>query len=220
MRLLFFKPKVAKGASYVKPPIKNQTILNIKNRDELGGIYSTLTFSHPPIDNPNQLSNYMKFLPGIKTDWIDLTDSLKVDDFEKLEKLNSLNINVFVLKENKIPTQTYVSKNWTKMKTIMETIMRKTIKTILIMSMSVLFRNVKRHLISVCIKMIFFESIHCFFFKMINIIITLRLYVGIGWTYLQLWTFFKKHKRKMKFVLWIFLNRKHLNIENSFENLR
>ena len=42
---------------------------------------------------------------------IDVTDGLKFDDFDKLEELNNLNINVFELIEEEVSIQLYVSEN-------------------------------------------------------------------------------------------------------------
>ena len=49
----------------------------------------------PPRDNPSRLGNYTKSLHEIKTDGIDLTDWLKVDDKEKLDLLNNINKILF-----------------------------------------------------------------------------------------------------------------------------
>ena len=38
---------------------------------------------HPPRDNSQRVRNYTKYLFGMKTDEIDPTDELKVDDIEK-----------------------------------------------------------------------------------------------------------------------------------------
>ena len=62
MKVVFFKGKVAKGASYVKLPIKNQVLINIENKDKLCGICSILAFFHAPRDNPNRVSDYTQNL--------------------------------------------------------------------------------------------------------------------------------------------------------------
>ena len=51
---------------------------------------------------------------GIKTQGIDCAFGLKVDDFDKLEELDNLAMNVFEGKEDQILTQLYVSKNKSK----------------------------------------------------------------------------------------------------------
>ena len=43
--------------------------------------------------------NYTKYLHEIKTDGVHLTFGVKVDDFENLEELSNLIINVFDLKK-------------------------------------------------------------------------------------------------------------------------
>ena len=57
----------------------------------------------------------MKDLHETKTDGIDLTDGLKIDDFEKLE-LNILNKNICEPSADKTSTQLYVSKEMNKKK--------------------------------------------------------------------------------------------------------
>ena len=50
----------------------------------------------------------------MKTNGIDLTGALNVDDFQNLEEPNNLNINVFELHEDKKLIQIYISKNMKK----------------------------------------------------------------------------------------------------------
>ena len=61
---------------------------NIEKKDKLCGIYGILAFLHPQIDIPTKVINYKKYINEIKSDGIDFTDRLKVDDIEKLEELN------------------------------------------------------------------------------------------------------------------------------------
>ena len=80
LTVLFSKSEVAKRASNVKLPIKNQAkvIIQNKKKDNLCGIYSTLAFIHPSRDHPNRLSVNMNYLYEIETNGIDLTDGLKL----------------------------------------------------------------------------------------------------------------------------------------------
>ena len=98
----------------MKLTIKNQAKVKIKNKDNMCAIHSNLAFLHPPRVNPKRVSNYKTKLDEIKTDGIDLTDGIKVDDIGKLEELNIQNINVFELNEDKTLTQVYAPTNMNK----------------------------------------------------------------------------------------------------------
>ena len=106
----FVRTKATKRASFVKIQIKNQSEVNIKKKDKLGGAFSLLAHSHPPRDDPNRGKNFHKHLHEIKTDGIDLYEGLKVDDFEKLEEPNNLKINALQLNGDITLTQLFVSK--------------------------------------------------------------------------------------------------------------
>ena len=71
---LFFKGKLAKGASHVKLPMKNQTLINVRKKEKLPGNFSILAHLHPPGDNPKRVTNHTKNLHEIKIIEIDLTD--------------------------------------------------------------------------------------------------------------------------------------------------
>ena len=79
----------------------------------------------------------------MKTDGIDFTDGLKVDDNRILEELNNLNINLVEPNGDETLTEVYVPKISTKTKTFV----RKTIETVLTIDMETIFQNVKRKLI-------------------------------------------------------------------------
>ena len=102
MRVLFVKKKVAKRAIYEKVLLKKRLkIFFIRNEGKLCGTYVNFAFLHPPRDNLNTVSSYTNYLQEIKTDGNGRTDCLKVDDSEKLEKLNILSVNVFELLKDK-----------------------------------------------------------------------------------------------------------------------
>ena len=86
----------------------------IKNKDWLCWVYSILVSLQPPKHNPKAVSINAKNRYEIKTNKNDLTNGLKVDDFEKFEQLNNLKKNAFELNEDKSPTQLYVSENLNK----------------------------------------------------------------------------------------------------------
>ena len=116
MRVFFLTRKVANVVSYGKLTKNNQSMVKIKIKDKLRGIYSLLIFSLPPKYNPNKLSNYTKSLPEIKTIGIDLTDGLKVDKIGKLQALDSLSLYVFVLNKDKTLTHLYLRRNMSQKK--------------------------------------------------------------------------------------------------------
>ena len=101
-----------------------------------------LTFLNPPGDNPNS-GHYTKNLHEIITDENDLTDALKVDDVEKLEELNNLNINVFQPKADKTLTLTHNSEKRNKNEEKMKPAPNKSMQAILIMILKNVFKNVK-----------------------------------------------------------------------------
>ena len=60
-RVILFITNVAKGASYIKLPIKNQALVIIEFKANLCGIYGILAFLHPPRGNLNGVSKYTKY---------------------------------------------------------------------------------------------------------------------------------------------------------------
>ena len=115
-------------------------------------------FLQPPGGKPNRVSHQKKYPHRIKTDRIDPTDGLNVDDVGKLEKLKNLNIKVFEKVEEKFLSQLYVSKNMNKNEDNNEDSLEGTIDALLIMNMKAVFNSVKIHLIQVCIKVIIFQA--------------------------------------------------------------
>ena len=60
------------------------------------------------------MRKYTSYPHQTKTDGIDVFDGLKIDDNEKIEEPNNLNINVLEIFKDKTLTQFYVSKIMSK----------------------------------------------------------------------------------------------------------
>ena len=92
--MFFVKNKVARGASYLELPKENLATVYIENKGELCESYSLLLFLQPPRDNQNRVNNKTQHLHEIGKIGVYLPYGLKVDDIEKLEKLNNFKKNV------------------------------------------------------------------------------------------------------------------------------
>ena len=87
------------ASSYIELPPKykkNQSIINITNKDQFCFLWSVLAYLYPGEDNKNKTSSYsMHFL---KFNWKGLVFPMKIKDIPKFENLNiGLGINVFEL---------------------------------------------------------------------------------------------------------------------------
>ena len=63
---------------------------DVKKKDDFCSIYSILAFLHKSRVNPNKVHNYIIDRNGYTADDIDLTNDLKVDEFEKLDEKTKL----------------------------------------------------------------------------------------------------------------------------------
>ena len=79
----FFRRRIAKGATYVKLAIKNQSKAEIKKRDKSSGKNSFLAFLHPQRGNPTRVSNHTKNLHEDKRKQMDLFGALKLVNIDK-----------------------------------------------------------------------------------------------------------------------------------------
>ena len=105
------------ASSYFELPPKynnNQSIINIKNKDQFCFLWSILANLYPVEDNKNKTSTYSMHFNKLKRK--DLDFPMKVDDIPKFENLNNLNIgghgvNVFEL-TGTVLTPIHINKNY------------------------------------------------------------------------------------------------------------
>ena len=116
-----------RGRSYIKLPFTHQSLLNIKNDDNLCFLWSILAHLHP-IDSKNnssRVNKYKPFINELNINDIDLTDGMKIKDINKFEKLNNnQSINVFELEKDKTLVPLYISENYLD-KTIIDLLLYK-----------------------------------------------------------------------------------------------
>ena len=77
-----------KGKSYVKLPFTHQSVLNIKNNDNLCFLWCILACFHP-VDSKNHSSRVSKYEPysnELNVENIDLKDGMKIKGISKFEK--------------------------------------------------------------------------------------------------------------------------------------
>ena len=82
--------------TYVKFPIRTNSILIIQNVDTYCFLWSILANTHPVDKDPQRVSNYEPYRDEPNITNIDFTNGMKIVDIPRLEKLNNqLSINVF-----------------------------------------------------------------------------------------------------------------------------
>ena len=96
LKICFHKTNVLNGMTYVKFPIRPNSILNIQNVDTYCFLWSILANIHPVDNHPYRVSKYEPYRNELNIDNIDFTNGMKIRDIDKFENLNNqLAINVF-----------------------------------------------------------------------------------------------------------------------------
>ena len=107
-----YKVTDIEASSWVELPTNyknSQSIINIKNNDNLFFLWSILAYLFPVSENKNRTSNYSMHMHKLNLD--NLEFSIKVKDIPKFERKNRLNINVFELTKN-ILSPIYINNNY------------------------------------------------------------------------------------------------------------
>ena len=119
MKLSFYKTEELNGTSYVKIPLRSNSIINIRNNDKYCFIWSILASLHPcENDHPNRVNNYSQYFNELNFQSFDFTNGFKCSDVHKFNELNNLSVNINELnfyqdgekwKHNQLPIE--ISKN-------------------------------------------------------------------------------------------------------------
>ena len=96
LKTYFHKTNAMNGRTYVKFPIKTNSILNIQNVDTYCYLWSILAKIHPVDENPQRVSKYIPYKNELNINNLDFTNGMKIVDIPSFEILNpTLSINVF-----------------------------------------------------------------------------------------------------------------------------
>ena len=96
LKIYFHKTNPINGQTYVKFPIRTNSILNIQNNDTYCFLWSILANLHPVDKDPQRVSKYIPYLNELNITIIDFSNGMRTSDIEKFENLNNqLAINVF-----------------------------------------------------------------------------------------------------------------------------
>ena len=96
LKIYFHKTNVMNGLTYVKFPIRSNSVLNIQNTDTYCFLWCILANIHPVDRNPHRVSKYLPFQNQINITNIDFTNGMRITDIDKFENLNNqLAIKVF-----------------------------------------------------------------------------------------------------------------------------
>ena len=96
LKIYFHKTNVMNGMTYVKFPIRTNSILNVQNMDTYCFLWSILANIHPVNKDPQRVSKYIAYKNELNINDIDFTNGMRITDIDKFENLNNqLAINVF-----------------------------------------------------------------------------------------------------------------------------
>ena len=96
LKIYFHKTNLLNGMTYIKFPIRTNSILNIQNNDTYCFLWSILANIQPTNDHSNRVSKYIPFRNEQNITNIDFSNGMKIVDIPKFENLNpTLAINVF-----------------------------------------------------------------------------------------------------------------------------
>ena len=96
LKKYFHKTNIMNGMTYIKFPLRTNSILNIQNNDTYCFLWSILEDIHPVDNHPYRVSKYIPYLNELIIANIDFTNGMRVTDIDKFENLNNqLSINVF-----------------------------------------------------------------------------------------------------------------------------
>ena len=98
MKLGLYKTGELNGTSFVKIPLRSNALIKIKNNNKYCFFWSILAYLHPcDNDHPNRVSNYKQYFNELTINGFDFTNGFRCGYVHKIEKLNSLSINIFEL---------------------------------------------------------------------------------------------------------------------------
>ena len=96
LKIYFHKTNVLNGLTYIKFPIRTNSILNIQNKDTYCFLWSILASIHPVDKDPQRVSKYIPYQNELNITNIDFTNGMRITDIGKFENLNNqLAINIF-----------------------------------------------------------------------------------------------------------------------------
>ena len=96
LKIYFHKTNVMNGMTYVKFPIRTNSILSIQNKVTYCFLWSILASIHPADKDPKRVSKYIPYQNELNITNIDFTNGMRITDIDKFENLNNqLAINVF-----------------------------------------------------------------------------------------------------------------------------
>ena len=96
LKICFHKTKALNGMTYIKFPIRTNSILNIQNADTYCFLWSILANIHPVDKGHQRVSKYEPYRDELNITNIDFTNGMRIVDIPRFERLNpTLSINVF-----------------------------------------------------------------------------------------------------------------------------
>ena len=98
MTIDFHKTGTMNGSSYVKIPLRSSAILNIENKEKYCFFWSILVKLHSCKNSqPNRVLKCRQFFDELNNEGFDFSNGVKCIDFQEVEKLSSLSINIIEL---------------------------------------------------------------------------------------------------------------------------
>ena len=98
MKIRFYKTGELNGSSYIKIPLRSNSLMNFENDDKYCFLWSISAYLHPcENDHPNRFSNYEQYFDELNIEGFDFTNGFECSDVHKFEKLNNLSKNIFEL---------------------------------------------------------------------------------------------------------------------------
>ena len=98
MKISFYKTTELNGTSYVKIPLRSNSILDIQNNDKYCFIWSILASLHPCENtHPSRVNNYIQYFNELNFQSFDFTNGFKCSDVHRFNELNSLSLNIYEL---------------------------------------------------------------------------------------------------------------------------
>ena len=96
LKIYFHKTNIMNGMTYVKFPIRNNSVLNTQNTDTYCFLWSILANINPVDKDPQRVSKYIPYQNELNINNIDFTNGMRMIDIPKFENLNPiLSIKVF-----------------------------------------------------------------------------------------------------------------------------
>ena len=96
LKNFFHKTNALNGMTYVKFPIRTNSILNIQKADTYCFLWSILANIHPVDKNPQRVSKYEPYRDELNINDIDFTNRMRIVDIPRFERLiPTVSINVF-----------------------------------------------------------------------------------------------------------------------------